>query len=165
MTNSYLQVRFDVGGVSGGSSNGSGKSSKNRSALVLFSMPKHTVGWPILCFYAFPGSVIPPWGFQGTSVAFGCTGGRADEVCTCFVRFLSWSCLSADHQKPLATARVSPLNFPACSLVPQCSPGAVGPRWEVFLVGGARFGFLRVGHVSAPYRCTNPTYHPLVHGF
>ena len=34
-----------------------------------------------------------------------------------------------------------------------------------FLVGGARFGFLRVGHVSAPCRCTNPTYHPLVHGF
>ena len=32
-------------------------------------------------------------------------------------------------------------------------------------MGGARFGFLRVGHVSAPCGCTNPTYHPLVHGF
>ena len=27
---------------------------------------------------------------------------------------------------------VAPLNFPACSLVPQCSPGTLGPRWEVF---------------------------------
>ena len=66
--------------------------------------PKHTVGWPMLCFYAFPGSIIPPWGPQGTSIGFGYTGGREDEACACFVRFLSCSCLSADHQKPLATA-------------------------------------------------------------
>ena len=67
----------------------------------------------MLCFYAFPGSIIPPWGSQGTYIGFGCTGGREDEACTCFVRFLSWSCLSADHQKPLAAARGGSVELPS----------------------------------------------------
>ena len=74
---------------------------------------KHAVGWPILCFYAFPGSIIPPWGSQGTSIGFGCTEGRADEACACFVRFLSLSCLSADPQKPLATAWGGSVELPS----------------------------------------------------
>ena len=126
---------------------------------------KPIVGWPILCFYAFPGSIIPPLGSQGTSIGFGCTGGREDEAYTCFVRFLSWSCLSADHQKPLATAWGGSVELPSMFIGSVVWCRDFGTPVGGFLVGSARFVFLRVGHVSAPCGCTNPTYHPLVHGF
>ena len=49
---------------------------------------KATSGWPILCFYAFIGSIRPPAGSLGTLLGFYSTLARVEEVVLWFLRFL-----------------------------------------------------------------------------